>query len=456
MDETIKQGMDGAKLQDVMRTALPGDKVVELAYELGVIERQSLIELDKLVNALVLVSRTPAGGRQADVMRAYVKASDGDPVRGAFYRRFNDALERLLLRLLRDNLAEVARDPLLLPEAIAGVRDWHIIDSETVKLHRSLKDRYPGTGDYAAVKVHKTYSIGRHNMVDFHFSPAREHDSLHLEVTEEMRGLGLLFDLGYASHDRLRACRDHEVPFVCKLKDGWNARLETVHAGEVAGLLAGSDLADAVAFGRLDCKDGVIDADVTLSCGARAYGLRLVALELPDKGLCVFLTNLPRERYPARVVGDLYRLRWEIEKSNKLDKSDLCLDQLDCRKVCSAHTMLYASLLGACIVGRLVHADHCALAAAKAPLTRGPVHARLLAMALASMHAALTQALAGGDDDREWDRIARKLAHGSRDPNWRRRPSVLDTMLGFTGPAGRRRREKATPAASFRSVAASK
>jgi hypothetical protein len=332
--------MDPTTLRLVLSTALPAGKVIEAARELGVVERQSLIRLDALVDALVLVSRSPSGGRQADVLRAYIEATGTEPVRGAFYARFNDKFEALLEQLARASLAQAAADPLLLPECIAGVRDWHVVDSETVKLHPSLLAQYPGTGDYAALKVHKTYSLGRHNTVDFHLSPAREHDSKHLEITPAMRGLGLLFDLGYASHDRLRACFEHGVRFVCKLKDGWMARIQAVHAGEVAGLCTGTDLADAVSLGQVDCKDGVIDADVELSSGAQAYTARLVAMELPDRGLCVFLTNLPRERYPARVVGDLYRLRWEIEKSNKLDKSDLCLDELDCRKPCSVRAML--------------------------------------------------------------------------------------------------------------------
>src|ERR1700691_5037371 len=85
-------------------------------------------------------------------------------------------------------------------------------------------------------------------------------------------------------------------------------------------------------------EEGFIDADVALNRGA--YSLRLVAVETPEKKLCVFLTNLPRTHYPPAVVGDLYRLRWEIEKSNKLDKSDFSLADLSCRKVCSARTML--------------------------------------------------------------------------------------------------------------------
>lgn len=442
--------MDPTTLREVLTTSLPRDKVIGLARELGVVERQSLIELDELVNALVLSSRTPAGGRQADVLRVYIENTDTKPVRATFYARFTEEFEKLLERLLRDTLAAVQRDPVLLPDAIAGVKDWIVIDSETVQLHRTLKGAYPGTGDYAAVKVHKAWSIGRHNMVDFELTPARDHDSTRFSVTEAHRGYGFLFDLGYASHARLRACQEHGASFVVKLKSGWKAAIDAVHVGEVTRQLAGTDIADAVAFGELACRDGVIDADVMMGAGRGAYPMRLVAIETKEKALCVFLTNLDRRRYPPSVVGDLYRLRWEIEKSNKLDKSDFSLADLDCRKVCSARTMLYASLLGSCIVGRLVHADHRVLVAAGTPLTRGPIHARALALALAAMSASLSRALErDSSPDRDWPNLADRLAHLARDPNWRRRPSVLDQLLGLHPAAGDR--QKATAPARRRS-----
>jgi hypothetical protein len=425
--------MDAAKLRDVLKAALPREKVLGLARELGAVQRQSVIELDELVNALVLSSRTPAGGRQADVLRAYVEATGIEPVRSSFYDRFSKQFEALLERLLRDSLAAVwLQDPVLLPHALQGVKDWVVIDSETVKLHKALKETYPGSGDYAAVKVHKAFSLGRHNMVDFEFSPARDHDSKFFPVTEAHRGYGLVFDLGYASHKRLRACEEHGASFVAKLKSGWKARIDAVHTGAVSQLFAGTDIADAVSLGQLSTENGVMDVDVTLGSAGREYRLRLVAIDTREKGLCVFLTNLPRETYPADVVGDIYRLRWEIEKSNKLDKSDFCLADLDCRKVTSANTMLYASLLGSVIVGRLVHADHCELAAQNAPLTRGPIHARALAMALAAMHVSLSTALEKDAlDEAGWTVLARKLTHLASDPNWRRRPSVFDLLLGF-------------------------
>ena len=283
--------MDAANLREVLLTALPPQKVMDLARELGVVERESVIELDELVNALVLTSRTPAGGRQADVLRAYVESTGVEPVRGTFYARFNAELESLLERLLRDSMTAALADPVLLPSVLQGVKDWWAIDSETVHLHPSLATVYPGTGDYAAVKVHKTYSIGRHNMLDYKLSPARDHDSLWFQVTESHRGYGLLMDLGYASHDRLMDCERFGVSFVIKLKTGWKARLTSVTIGEIAALFTGTDFAEALSFGQLSCENGIIDADVALNRGK--YALRLVAVETPEKKLCVFLTNLP-------------------------------------------------------------------------------------------------------------------------------------------------------------------
>jgi hypothetical protein len=435
-------GMNGQTLQKLLEAALPREKVLSFARTVGALKRESLIHLDSLVNALVLTARTPSGGRQADVLRAYIESTGVTPVRGTFYARFNSAFEELMEALLKDGLAAVQGDRVLLPRVIDGVRDWVAIDSETVKLHDSLKDVYPGTGDYAAVKVHKMYSIGRHNLIDYKLSPARDHDSKFFQVTEDMRGLGLLMDLAYASHARLRACEKHGVSFVVKLKSRWKAKLQDVYEGELGEVLVGTDFVDALNVGSLRCENGRIDADVKLGSGSDAYVLRLVVVETPEQSLCVFLTNLGRKKYPASVVGDLYRLRWEIEKNNKVDKSDLCLADLDCQKPCSARAMIYASLLGTSIAGRVVHADHCEAFDAQAPLRRGPLHVRLVAMALASAHGRICDALESGDAA-TWTRIAATTTHLSSDPNWRRRPSVLDKMLGFTAPPGRTKRSKA-------------
>jgi hypothetical protein len=53
---------------------------------------------------------------------------------------------------------------------------------------------FPGTGDYAALKIHKEWSVGTGNLIGYKITPAREHDNPHLVVDEARRGTGLLID----------------------------------------------------------------------------------------------------------------------------------------------------------------------------------------------------------------------------------------------------------------------
>src|SRR5690606_8192323 len=111
--------------------------------------------------ALVLAARTSAGGRLADALRVYTEHLRMKAVaRSTFYERFDAEFEALMEELLRGALAQALTDKVLLPEALNCVSDWYAVDSTTVKLHDAMKAQYPGAGDYAALKIHKTFSIG--------------------------------------------------------------------------------------------------------------------------------------------------------------------------------------------------------------------------------------------------------------------------------------------------------
>ena len=74
---------------------------------------------------------------------------------------------------------------------------------------------------------------------------------------------------------------------------------------------------------------------------------------------------------------------------------------------------------------------------------RGPLHRLALAYAIRSRHALLAAALLFDATPPEyWDWLAKLIADEGRDPNWRKRPSVLDTILGLTAPRGRPRKKK--------------
>jgi hypothetical protein len=352
-------------------------------------------------------------------------------------------------------LASISMDyaralPVDLPGVLGCVKDWRIADSTTVKLHDRLKSTYLGTGDYAALKVHKILSVGCGATIAYHFSPAREHDTKHLTLDESWRGYGLLIDLGYASLERLRDCRRFGVQVVIRLKENWQPKVKTIHRGEVTRTFTpGTDLdvllADAVLL--LDGK--VIDATVTVGTGPDAVPMRLVGVPMPTGRYGFYLTTLPATIGP-RQVADLYRVRWEIESNNKIDKASHRLDEIDARKPEAVHALLHASIIASILVGVLVHKHHLAQHGDLPPRARrttAPLHAGLLArmLSVCAFRIADAMQLTGARADREWDDIARALVHMGEDPNWKSRPSILDQLRGWKRATRAKKRTASNP-----------
>jgi hypothetical protein len=435
----------GTDVRELFEAVLPDEALLSLIDAAGFQQRERKCESLALVRAMVISASTGRGGRQAEVMTSYFATGARAVVRGSFYRWFSPALEQVM-EGIRDRALNYARaQPLDLPGALGRVvRDWHIVDSETVKLPKAVIDEYPGAGDYAALKLHKRFSVGVGTTIDYHLSPAREHDSVHLNIDESWRGLGLLADLGYASLRRLQDCERHNVRYVIRLKESWKPKVVTVVRGTVTQTFAPETDLDLLLRDEVLCLDGkVIDADVML--GPQRIPARLVGVPTP-KGYCFFLTNLEPAVAP-RTVADLYRVRWEIELDNKLDKSCCRLDEVTARTGPAVRAMVHASIVASMLASLLAHRHRLRSAP---PPTRGaertkpPIHAQSIARQMAALAPFIARAfeLHGRQAIAEWDRFAQLLNHQT-DPNWRSRPSVLDQMRGWQVSPGRTKRSQA-------------
>jgi putative transposase len=426
--------MTGDDVRTVFEQMLPQDEIDRLCQQCGVIARQRKLDLGMLVRAMVISAGTPGGAYQADVLRSYLECEVPRVTRAAFYRWFDEALERFMEALVQRALAYARAQQVDLPGPLSGVKDWYIVDSTTVRVRDALLDDFPGTGNDAALKVHKIFSVGCGAPVHDHFSPAREHDSRHLQIDESWQGCGLLADLAYASLARLRACEAHQVRFVIRLKDHWKPKVDDIARGQVTQeFFPGTDFDTLLQDDTLALDGRAIDADVHVGGDKHSLHLRLVGVPTP-KGYCFFLTNLPPRIGPLQ-VADLYRVRWEVELSLKLDKSVHRLDQIDSERPGSVKTLLHASLMASTLAALLAHTHHVQTRPqrAGAPRTQAPLHPRLLALQLAISCQSIAQAfdLKGAEAKQRWDKIAELLTHTGRDPNWRRRPSVLDQLRGW-------------------------
>ena len=421
-----------------METFLPQALMEEVAIATGFHQRDRKRDAVKFLRTALVSASSPAGGRQADIMRHYFETKAEPVVRGSFYDWFGPPLEATLTKLSEVARAHVRAQPVDLPGVLAGVRDWRIVDSTTVKLSSRLVKEFPGTGDYAAVKVHKTLSVGCGSVVDYHFSPAREHDSPHLQLDESWRGLGLLVDLGYASIARLQECQQFGISVIIRLKDGWKPKVQRVARADLKKtFVPGTDL-DLFLDDVLELGN-VIDVDVTV--GAGDLPLRLVGVHVPLTGYRFYLTNVARHLGPHQ-IADIYRVRWEIETNNKLDKSSHRLDEIDARRPAAVRALLHASMIASMLIGSIVHRHNRETRTATGARTRPPLHHGLVArmVAHAAFRIAETFERTGDAAREEWSAIAAVIVHMGEDPNWRSKPSILDQLRGWPAKATAKQR----------------
>lgn len=451
----MSQPVNGEQLRDLMTGVFAPELLREYARKCKFVERERQLDVLRFVLALVLAGGTEESGRQYEVLRIYLESGAPKVGRGGFYSWFNEPLEQLLTELLRRAQLAAAQAPMLLPGILGTVSDWRIVDSTTIQLERALIDEWRGAGDYSAIKIHKEWSVGRGNLVNYKLSSASEHDSLHLDVDESRRGTGLLVDLGYASFERLRLCEQHDVRYVIRLKSNWKVRVTRLVRGELKSQLGiKADLGMLLVDEVLVTEDKAIDADVELGPESNPLRCRLIGISTPT-GYTFFLTNLARKTHGPLQVGQLYRVRWEIEVDNKVDKTGAHIDRITAQKPVSVRVLILASLINATLARIIVQREKAALIASKKAneqtgkieLPRPPLHP---IQTVRTMRTCVQHVLELVQDQSpslsEWSLLLARVRLLGHDPNWRRRPSVLDELQGLTGtPFPSRKTRKKRP-----------
>jgi Transposase DDE domain len=449
-----QHNLDPQSIRDMFETILPNEGLRALIDEAKWRQRNRKLQAEQLVRAAIIAAGSGSGGRMMGMMKHYI-ALGGEPVaRSAFYGWFGAAFETVMEGVLDRAFAFANAQSVDLPGVLGRhVKDWRIVDSTTVRLDDELLEEYPGAGDYAALKVHKIYSVGIGTLVAAELSPAVEHDSQHLRIDESWRGYGLLVDLGYASLDRLRACERHDVRYIIRLKENWKPRVQSMARGKLMGTFAkGTDLAELIDDEILVLDGRAIDCDVEIGRGRTPVATRLVGIST-DRGYRFYLTNLPRDVGPAQ-VSDLYRVRWEIEHDNKINKSLMRLDEVEARTGSNVRSLVLASLVSTVLCCLITHLHRIQVTVPEAPSmtrTKAPLHPALVGSFLGATATILAQLfeLDGAQADERWRWYVHILVHLASDPNWRRTPSILDQLRGWPLPkSAHRRKRKASRALS--------
>jgi hypothetical protein len=93
--------------------------------------------------------------------------------------------------------------------------------------------------------------------------------------------------------------------------------------------------------------------------------------------------------------------------------------------------LIYASLLRTMFANHLVYLD-----LRDRPPTRPPLHGTAVALTLNVCHGDVVRAMQD-EDPFLWERLCDVIRGRGHDPNWRRRPSVLDQLRDIAVPPGR-------------------
>jgi len=104
----------------------------------------------------------------------------------------------------------------------------------------------------------------------------------------------------------LRACNEHGVRVVIRLKENWKPKVDYIARGQVTPkFFPGTNLAVLLEQDILVLDGRAIDADVHVGGTKPSLPLRLVGVNTP-KGYCFFLTNLPpgsvRGKWPTSIA----------------------------------------------------------------------------------------------------------------------------------------------------------
>lgn len=349
----------GRKLREVL-----GDVAVEeTARRCGFLRRRREIAPAALLVACLSTLGAGAAAWLADILRAF-NAFTGKAVR---YKPFHNqlrkpkfpvfvhaVLEQLLARLAAPVLQSVPRNKL------AQFDEILIHDGTSFGLKAGLAGHWPGRFTKvtpAAVELHVTMSVLRDNPVAIVLAPDKETERPFAPKAATLRNRLLLEDRGYEERDFFRNVHQAGGFFVVR---GTKVIRPTIRcARDRKGIRLRHLEGKRLSWHTLPRHD--VDLEIDWICASgKVYSGRLVAIYSEGKRkkkTYVYLhTNLSREAFSAYDVGQLYRLRWQVELLFKEWKSHANLHKFDTAKPPIAEGLIWASLLVATLKRGLTHA----------------------------------------------------------------------------------------------------
>jgi len=329
-------GTEPTTIARIIASPLSDDWLNRQARQLGVVKRQRTVEASALMWVLVLAFSHHKNLAIAALQRTYARRTGHNISYSTFYDRFTPALKALLKQAV---LHVTDHCKTLIPHfdhpLLNAFTRLTVIDSTLIGLHPSLRKVYPSTNDNCAkLKIHAVYLATMGLFDRFKFSDGLTHDRKKFKrVGPSLKGSMVLMDLGYWCFHLQWLIAQNEAYFLTRAKTGFNPLITAVH-GTVRGAsidVVGKRLQEVLS--RL--KRQVIDFEVEVEFEKEARGgkrakqtakWRLVGILNKETGEHhLYLTNIGPDEMEAKLVAELYRERWQVERSCSRPSNPACV-----------------------------------------------------------------------------------------------------------------------------------
>lgn len=294
-----------------------GNSLENLARNTGFVNRlREFVPLDFLVS---MITQFSCGNPPdlAGLHRAYFKDYGSMSSYGAWYEKLNrpefvtftrECFQRFNQNLHTDLFAHQEK-------LLDKFKDIFMQDGSSYGINPHLVNVFPGrftTKSPAAVELHAFFSLRLGHFVNLQIAPDKESEYLFMpESNPLLKDTLSLFDRGYCSLKRLHKLEVSGGKFITR----WKASANPIVTGAVI-----HQRRDRRMVGK-KFKDCVLKAgknyDLEVQFGKKPLKfecLRLVAIWNPKtKKHVLFVTNVSAELLNLKEIGQIYRIRWQIE-----------------------------------------------------------------------------------------------------------------------------------------------
>ena len=339
--------------------AFSAGKITALGRKSGFFKRERNMTPMKMVMSLMSCF---AGGQSttlADIQRSYNALSSASIAYKPFHNQLAKPTFGHFMREVASHVLSTFVVEVLKPARDGNLAEFGrvlIHDGSSFAVHEGACRTYPGrftTVSPAAVELHVTWDLCRERIEQVVLTPDTFTERAELPPAESLRGDLLLADRGYFDRAYLRDVDRHGGRFLMRAQQSINPMIDAVNSGVRAVKVVGRSLKDVQ---RYLSKEQPNDLTVRWQVDGQPFICRLVSVWNPKARQFIHrVTNLALARYDAVAVGQVYRLRWQLELLFKEWKSHANLRAFSTVNPSIIEGLIWAAIVVAAVKRYLAH-----------------------------------------------------------------------------------------------------